>query len=686
MLIPRKRKLESQVDSFKLSKLAEDIVDFKQEADLKIEKATEKVNDIAKESKEALTKVDKLSRKVETDIEEITDEVVSVLQEIKSNGLKGDKGDDPDEEAIANRVRDLFPTTESIIQEINPEKIAEKASLLIKPTPASLKIIKESVEMQNDEIVPKLNKATNLGDLKLSIANIKDWDGKWGEIKTEISRNKQYLHGGGDVVGAGAGITITTVNGVKVISATGGGTGTVTSVSVVSANGFSGSVANSTTTPAITLTTTVTGLIKGNGTAISAAVANTDYQVPITLTTTGSSGAATFDGTTLNIPQYSGTGTVTDVTSTDTSVTITSSTTTPDLSVVKITVADTTDSSCFVALFESATGVLAPKTDTGIAYNANTGVLSTNLAGNVTGNASTATALATSRTIGTITGDATSAGSSFDGTANNTNALTLATVNSNVGSFGSATQSVAITVNGKGLVTAISNVTITPAVGSITGLGTGVATALAVNVGSAGAFVTFNGALGTPSSGTVTNLTGTASININGTVGANTPTTATFTTATINTQVTLAENASVALDPSLSADGTWTGITMTGTAGYTQAFGDLVYLDPTDSRWEAADADVSTAADGDPRGILAMVVVAGTDGNACTLLLQGVIRADTAFPTMTVNAAMYVGETAGDIQATIPTGADNIVRVVGQALTADSLYFNPSSDWQITVA
>lgn len=45
-------------------------------------------------------------------------------------------------------------------------------------------------------------------------------------------------------------------------------------------------------------------------------------------------------------------------------------------------------------------------------------------------------------------------------------------------------------------------------VSSLTGLGTGVATALAVNVGSAGAFVTFNGALGTPSSGTLTSCTG----------------------------------------------------------------------------------------------------------------------------------------------------------------------------------
>ena len=49
------------------------------------------------------------------------------------------------------------------------------------------------------------------------------------------------------------------------------GSGTVTSTSVVSANGFAGTVATSTTTPAITLTTTITGILSGNGTAISAA-------------------------------------------------------------------------------------------------------------------------------------------------------------------------------------------------------------------------------------------------------------------------------------------------------------------------------------------------------------------------------------------------------------------------------
>ena len=89
-----------------------------------------------------------------------------------------------------------------------------------------------------------------------------------------------------------------------------------------------------------------------------------------------------------------------------------------------------------------------------------------------------------------------------------------------------------------------SSVTLTNATGlpistGVSGLGTGVAGALATNVGSAGAPVLFNGALGTPSSGTVTNLTGTASININGTVGATTANTGAFTTLTTSSTVTL---------------------------------------------------------------------------------------------------------------------------------------------------
>ena len=79
------------------------------------------------------------------------------------------------------------------------------------------------------------------------------------------------------------------------------GSGTVTSVSVVSANGFAGTVATATTTPAITLTTTITGILQGNGTAISAA------------TTTGSGSVVLGTSPTIATPVINGTPTGTGV-------------------------------------------------------------------------------------------------------------------------------------------------------------------------------------------------------------------------------------------------------------------------------------------------------------------------------------------------------------------------------------
>lgn len=69
------------------------------------------------------------------------------------------------------------------------------------------------------------------------------------------------------------------------------------------------------------------------------------------------------------------------------------------------------------------------------------------ISGSVTGNAGTATALATGRTIA-ITGDLAYTSGAFDGTGNVTGTGTLATVNSNIGSF------TKITINEKGLATA----------------------------------------------------------------------------------------------------------------------------------------------------------------------------------------------------------------------------------------
>jgi len=67
----------------------------------------------------------------------------------------------------------------------------------------------------------------------------------------------------------------------------GKGSGSVTSVSVTSGNGFAGSVTTASTTPAITISTSITGMIKGNGTAISAASAGVDYSAGTSSLATG---------------------------------------------------------------------------------------------------------------------------------------------------------------------------------------------------------------------------------------------------------------------------------------------------------------------------------------------------------------------------------------------------------------
>jgi hypothetical protein len=64
------------------------------------------------------------------------------------------------------------------------------------------------------------------------------------------------------------------------------GTGTVTAVSVTSANGFAGTSSGG-ATPALTLTTSITGVLKGDGTAISAATAGTDYSAGTSALATG---------------------------------------------------------------------------------------------------------------------------------------------------------------------------------------------------------------------------------------------------------------------------------------------------------------------------------------------------------------------------------------------------------------
>ena len=150
---------------------------------------------------------------------------------------------------------------------------------------------------------------------------------------------------------------------------------------------------------------------------------------------------------------------------------------------------------------------------------------------------------------------------------------------------------------------------------------------------------------------------------------------------TLTGNITLGENTSIALDPAGSADGKYSGITIAGTAGEALAFGDVIVLDVTAGKWFKGSVSAAAAADGDLRGGTGMCVLAAAgDAAATTVLLMGTCRADANFPALTIGSVVYA-TTAGDITVTQPSTTDHVIKVLGFALTADEIMFNPSMDW-----
>ena len=129
-------------------------------------------------------------------------------------------------------------------------------------------------------------------------------------------------------------------------------------------------------------------------------------------------------------------------------------------------------------------------------------------------------------------------------------------------------------------------------------------------------------------------------------------------------------------DDDPSTDDTGVGIVMKFTALTGLAVGELVHID-ANGKIDQAHADA--AADMPAIGISLEANGTGSDGEV-KVLLQGVYK-DTDQFNFTPGAAVYVDHgTEGNFQQTPSTTDGHFIQRVGIALTADSIYFNPSMD------
>ena len=136
----------------------------------------------------------------------------------------------------------------------------------------------------------------------------------------------------------------------------------------------------------------------------------------------------------------------------------------------------------------------------------------------------------------------------------------------------------------------------------------------------------------------------------------------------------------IKLDATLSGDEKWSGIVVAGTLGSTVATGEVCFL-ASDGKWDKVDG----IQDGTDTGFnkqLGICLDGGNDTDSTEMLLYGKVRS-AEFPAFTVGSPVYLSDTAGDLTTTAPSTTNHTLRIVGFALSAEELMFNPSNDWVV---
>lgn len=96
----------------------------------------------------------------------------------------------------------------------------------------------------------------------------------------------------------------------------------------------------------------------------------------------------------------------------------------------------------------------------------------------------------------------------------------------------------------------------------------------------------------------------------------------------------------------------------------------------SDGKWWKADADTESIAS----SMLGVSLETKTAGNAMSTALAGCFIRNDAW-AWTVGAKLYMSTTDGAITETMPSGSLDVIRIIGYAVSADVIYFNPSGSY-----